>query len=443
MPLNMLAFPWSNFASNAKRRGFGQSRSIAAAVGTLMIERISTMLLTASSEGSIIRFPTSTSTGSSGLGEIKIRYLETRRLADGSTAYYYHPPKPAQKAGIALPEALGKDPVTAVTRAEEQNKRIDAWRAGKDGDRGQRAAEGSIAWLIEKFEASHQYQRKKPATRAFYSGALKALREHRLKSITVGEVQARKLTPAHVDSLYLELQKIEAETDEPTQLPWANAIMRSARRIFNLGIRWGYVTTNPFAHMELSEAPARETVIPREHVDLFCATAIAGGRRSMALWARLSYELCQRAGDARALPWSRYNGQEVQVKQGKTSTLVWAPLLPDLPELKAMLDETPRISTIIVIDEKTKRPYTLYNLSKAFNEVGDAAGLPAEYQARDMRRAGMDETGDAGATDDELRSLSGHKDRNVVHVYVKPNRRKAANALAKRRAHRIKKRTGE
>jgi hypothetical protein len=55
-------------------------------------------------------------------------------------------------------------------------------------------------------------------------------------------VQARKLSPAHVDSLYLELQKIEPKTDEPTQLPWANAIMRSARRIFNLGIRWGYVT---------------------------------------------------------------------------------------------------------------------------------------------------------------------------------------------------------
>ena len=147
------------------------------------------------------------------------------------------------------------------------------------------------------------------------------------------------------------------------------------------------------------------------------------------------YELCQRAGDARTLPWSRYNGQEVQVKQGKTSTLVWAPILPDLPELKVMLDDTPRIATVIVIDEKTKRPYTIYNLSKAFNEIRDAAGLPAEYQARDMRRAGMDETGDAGATDDELHPRSGHKYRNVVHVYVKPNRRKAANALAKRRAH--------
>ena len=55
----------------------------------------------------------------------------------------------------------------------------------------------------------------------------------------------------------------------------------------------------------------------------------------------------------------------------------------------------------------------------------------------------MDETGDAGASDDELRSLSGHKDRNVVHVYVKPNRRKAANVLAKRRAYRSEKRTGK
>jgi hypothetical protein len=436
MPLNMLACPWSNFASNAKRRAFGRSRSIAAAVGTLMTERISTMLLTASSEVSIMRSPISTSTGSSGLGEIKIRYLETRRLADGSTAYYYHPPKPAQKAGIALSEALGKDPVAAAARAEEQNKRIDDWRAGKDEGGGQRPRRiNRLADRKVRGEPPIQTQETSDA------GVL----QRRAKSLArvQTQVQARKLSPAHVDSLYLELQKIEPKTDEPTQLPWANAIMRSARRIFNLGIRWGYVTANPFAHMELSEAPARETVIPRDHVDLFCATAIAIGRRSMALWARLSYELCQRAGDARSLPWSRYNGREVQVKQGKTSALVWAPLLPDLPELKDMLDETPRVSTIIVIDEKTKQPYTIYNLSKAFNEVRDAAGLPTEYQARDMRRAGMDETGDAGATDDELRSLSGHKDRNVVHVYVKPNRRKAANALAKRRAHRSEKRTGK
>jgi hypothetical protein len=73
--------------------------------------------------------------------------------------------------------------------------------------------------------------------------------------------------------------------------------------------------------MELISAPARDTVIPREHVDLFCTTAIAIRWPSMVLWAKLSYELCQRAGDARTLPWSRYNTHEIQVKQGRPKHL--------------------------------------------------------------------------------------------------------------------------
>jgi integrase len=381
---------------------------------------------------------TSTLTGSSVLGQVPIRYLVDVRCVDGSIVHYYHPPKKARLAGIATAEALGKDPVEAVRKAEEQNQRIDAWRAGQlEGDTGPVA--GSIAWLIEKYKASHQYKSKAPKTRDWYSGALTAFCGYQLETIKLGALPAKKLTAAHVDQLYLRLQKIDPVTNQPSQLPWANAIMRSARRVFSLGVRWGDVAVNPFAKMGMTGAPARETVIPREHVDLFCATAIDMGRRSMALWARLSYELCQRAGDARTLPWSRYNGHEIQVKQGKTNALVWAPLLPDLPELKSILDETAQVSMVIVIDERTEQPYTLHNLSKAFNEVRDAAGLPSEYQARDMRRAGMDETGDAGATDDELRALSGHKSRNVVHVYVKPNRKKAANALAKRRAYRSEK----
>jgi integrase len=380
----------------------------------------------------------STSTGSSELGVIPVRYLETRRLADGSIAYYYCPPKAAQKALVVAPKALGKDPIIAATEAERLNALVDQWRIGGETGGIVGPVPGSIAWLVEKFEASHQFQRKRPATRTFYSGALKALCAYRLETMTLGQAPARKLTRVHVDRIYLALQKIDPVTDDPMQLPWANAIMRSARRVFNLGLRWGDVTENPFLAMGMTGTPSRETVIPREHVDLFCATAIGLGRRSMALWAMLSYELCQRAGDARTLPWSRYNGHEVQVRQSKTGALVWAPLLPDLPELKAMLDETPRVSPVIVVDERTRKPFTIFNLSKAFNQIKDAAGLPAEYQARDMRRAGLDETGDAGATDDELRALSGHRSRNVVSVYVKPNRKKAANALAKRRAHRSK-----
>jgi integrase len=331
---------------------------------------------------------------------------------------------------------LGRDPVEAARRAEEYNTQLDAWRAGREPGGVAGPVEGSIAWLIERFEDSRQFKSKRPATQKFYSGALKALREFQLETTTLGAVQARALTRKHVDLIYLRLQKIDPATDEPTQLPWANAIMRSARRMYALAVQWGDVADNPFAAMGMIGTPSRETVIPREHVDVFCATAGLAGRRSLALWARLSYELCQRAGDARTLAWSRYNGHEVQVKQSKTGAMVWAPLLPDLPELKAMLDATERVSPVIVIDERTRKPFTIFNLSKAFNAIRDAAGLPPEYQARDMRRAGLTEAGDAEATEDELLSLSGHRNRNSLDPYSRHTRRKAANALAKRRAYR-------
>jgi hypothetical protein len=185
------------------------------------------------------------------LARIKVRYLERRRLADGSTAYYYCPPGNAQKAGVALPAALGKEPIAAAAKAEEQNKRIDDWRAGKEPGRAG-PVPGSVAWLVNKFEDSHQFKRKKPATRAFYTGALKALCGYQLETVKLGDVQARALAPKHADKMYLALQKIDPDTEEPTQLPWANAIMRSARRVFSLGVRWGDVDINPFAKMELS-----------------------------------------------------------------------------------------------------------------------------------------------------------------------------------------------
>src|SRR5215472_377422 len=164
------------------------------------------------------------STGSSALGTIKIRYLETRKLADGSTGYYYCPPAGIRRSGVCFAESLGKDALAAGSRAEILNQQIDDWRAGRENRNGH-AALGSISWLIDKFESSHQYKRGAPATRTWYSGALKALREHRLETMALGDVPARRLTSAHVDALYLALQKLK--DGEPTQLPWANAIMRA------------------------------------------------------------------------------------------------------------------------------------------------------------------------------------------------------------------------
>jgi hypothetical protein len=120
-------------------------------------------------------------------------------------------------------------PVEAARLAEEQNHRIDEWRAGRE-KAGIRTSGGNCRLADREIRDQSSFTQKKPATRAFYSGALRALGQFQLETITLGNVQAKALQPKHVDQVYLALQKIDPVTDQPTQLPWANAIMRSARR---------------------------------------------------------------------------------------------------------------------------------------------------------------------------------------------------------------------
>lgn len=369
------------------------------------------------------------------MGGIKVRYLEARRLADGSTAYYYCPPRKATSAGIVAPEALGKAPAEAATRAEYLNNRVDDWRAGRDVAPHDKAV-GSIDWLIKEYEASEKFKKLSRSTQIDYSARLKVFAN--LVSSDgrrLGTFMARNIKPRHADKFYLKLQEPD-EDGNPTKLQGANGIVRVVRRMFSLAVRWEATESNPFAKMGLTKGVEREIVVPPEHVDIFCRQAEAMGRRSMSVLIRLTYEFCQRLVDMRLFPWNRYSGHEVQVRQSKTRRLVWVPLLPDLADIKRILDETPRISTVVIINEETGKPYTKYEVSRVFNEIRDAAGLPKEYRAGDMRRSGLDEAGDAGATDDELRSLSGHASREVVAHYVKPNRTKAASAVRKRQQHR-------
>jgi len=118
----------------------------------------------------------------------------------------------------------------------------------------------------------------------------------------------------------------------------------------------------------------------------------------------------------------------VQLRQAKTGKLVWVPCLP---ELKAALDAAPRLSTQIVVSERTKRPYQESDFQHTFAEVRAAAGLPDDLQYRDLRRTFLTDLGAAGCTDDQIRAISRHATRNVVGVYVRPDRTFAEGAMVR------------
>jgi hypothetical protein len=59
-------------------------------------------------------------------------------------------------------------------------------------------------------------------------------------------------------------------------------------------------------------------------------------------------------------------------------------------------------------------------------------------QFRDLRRTGLSELGDAGATDNELRAVSGHRTRDIVATYVVPGNAQVSAAMKKRAVMRTK-----
>lgn len=74
-----------------------------------------------------------------------------------------------------------------------------------------------------------------------------------------------------------------------------------------------------------------------------------------------------------------------------------------------------------------------YELSKAAAEIREAAGLPSHLYLMDLRRTCLSAIGDLdlGASDDELVSVSGHQDRQMLNVYSVKDYERALRVMSR------------
>lgn len=190
---------------------------------------------------------------------------------------------------------------------------------------------------------------------------------------------------------------------------------------------------NPGLQVEVTTPDGRTVRWTPAQIEAFCAKAIEKGRRSMMLAVRLAEWLAQRPYDVRMLRWPNYEaGRIVNLHQAKGRGKVTVAPIALSAELVVLLDATPMDSTHIIVSEGTKRPYTEVNFERVFAEIREAAGLPEQLQFRDFRRTGATEIAEAGATDEELRSVTGHRDRNVVVRYAATTETMTEGAMEKR-----------
>jgi integrase len=90
------------------------------------------------------------------------------------------------------------------------------------------------------------------------------------------------------------------------------------------------------------------------------------------------------------------------------------------------------IDDAIVIYERTGRPYSGRLYRKKAAAVRELAGLPDILKVSDLRRSGATLLGASSCSEDEIRAVTGHKSRQILSTYVKPDLRMAAAAQRKR-----------
>lgn len=240
----------------------------------------------------------------------------------------------------------------------------------------------------------------------------------------IGNYNLESITHTKVDEVYNRLQT-------SASLHRAVYSCKVMSKIWNRAIRQGYITYNPFSSMALPKLQSRPTRWTIDQIDSLYAETVSRRIPSLGLLVLMCFDLCQRPGDIRKLKFNNINDGWVSFIQEKTGTNMTIKLTDRLISLLYSL--TPDSDDDFIIKyEVTNRPYNSRLYAKLVQDIRTDLGLPDDIQMRDLRRTGLTELGENGATEDEIRSISGHVDRQVISTYIPVTQTLVEHGMAKR-----------
>lgn len=352
----------------------------------------------------------------------KLKYFREVTLTSGKTKYDFSPSK-------TLTDKLGYTFKRSSDRSEIINLALEANDALKELKNDQAVAirNNNISFddLVDAYKRSSKWRKLKSNSQRAYSSSIKAAK------LELGDINVTNIKPLDADALYAKLT-------ETSSLSNAYAIIQVLSNIWSNAQRLELLSKNPFKEVELTEPPARSVKWTEEGVHQFVDAADACGKSNIGTLALLAFELCQRPSDCRSLTWSNYKNGNFILAQTKTGSVVNIPatdiLTARLNKMYAGSNKNP--DAPIIVCETTGKPYSERLYRKHASKIREIAGLPEELKLSDLRRSGASLLGDAGCTEDEIRSITGHRSRQVISTYVLKSDVMASRAQEKRQAYR-------
>lgn len=216
------------------------------------------------------------------------------------TYHYWQPSATLRKAGWqSVP--LGTDPRAAQRAAEQQNDKVEQWRAGGAAPRTVKKfiKGGTIDQLIARY-ITDKFPEHAESTRKEYRSKLNIIQRW------AGPEQVSHIDRKRVRKLKEALLR---PVNGEVKIHRAAGTMRVLKTLLEFAIDAEFLpedTRNPAANMEMPTPPSRDQFWSAPALDAMTAVAIEEGQPGLALALRIGRETGQREGDVMKLVISRW-----------------------------------------------------------------------------------------------------------------------------------------
>jgi hypothetical protein len=396
------------------------------------------------------------------------RFVIAKRLASGSTAFYFHLPASYRKLGCPVPnEPLGVNYEVACGengdggRAAARNALFDEWNSSRKGQQltpGRVDAYGTVEWLFREYKASKAYLEKVALrSRPDYERTMLLVTDIiTKKGDRIGDRRIRAISPVSADKIY-DIICDGPRGPRPRQGEKAVALCRRAWRVVHRlhPNQFDRAVPNPWEGItKRRRTKGTKAAVTREQVYAFARGCIEHGEPEAAAAAVICFEWLQRPENVLSgyLRWSDYRSKDwpnaIKIEHHKTGAVVWHPLedgtdngvVRFYEDAEAILSNLPRRGVPMILREVREgvaKPFSFGGMQKIVQTMRAKLGLSSTFTLDACRHGGMTELEEAELTDGQGRALSAHKSQQAYEGYAKRTMERALSATRKRHAHRL------
>ena len=289
----------------------------------------------------------------------------------------------------------------------------------------------SVRDIVFYYLHSDNYKRLSTKSQREYATQLEKALDTVVEGKPLGSYRARSLKARHTNLAYQQWLQTGAHT--------ANYRKATLSTAWRYCMRLDVMENDPVRLIKTENPKPHKVKWTREQVSTFLDTAYSDFKwRSIGLIVHMAYDLAQRVGDMRVLTWDEVDldAQRIDLTQSKRGADVHLPISEALTAMLQKQKEDfgfqPYVAPKTTPVAGAYVPYPVDQIDDAINQVKDAAGLPKNITAMDLRRTAITEMVEGGADLAHIMQVSGHRSPDSVTPYMVNTFSGAKNALAKR-----------